>query len=402
MIRMWISYLSLKSLLIFLRKLVRLAFLLFLPSCHEQGNALFKQNLAQYSIQYQDDEISFILDDETSLDFEKWRFHEGLGLFYFANRINRSIYIYEIGKEEPLLVVPIEREGPNGIPQIEQVYVHNLDSIFILSQYGDHVVHLLDREGERLDKFVIRDRQKQELGGTSGSQFGKNDFFFADNKLLLPVGSLEELERSKKPDAAFLIFDIKRREKTFLLNYPQKSRDYNFFLYSGMSFGGWNPSNGRYYLSFPYDHNLYYWSMENNEIHSTNQINPYVRLAEKGLEENGQDYIEWFMVYHSWYDKMLINPTDGTLWRTTLAGWNIERDNRTYDPETSRNSNGEKAWMYTFVYDADGLLIGKVNESLLLSPLLFHQGNMFKMVPNPDPETAENKVIFQRFNLVVG
>ena len=378
---------------------VWLVFSLLVSSCHEQGNALFIQYVPQYSIQYQDEEISFILDDETSLDFEKWRFHDGLGLFYFANRINRSIYIYEIGKEEPLLVVPIEREGPNGIPQIEQVYVHNPDSIFVLSQYGDHVVHLLNQEGERMDKFVIRNRQNQDLGGTSGSQFGKNDFFFADNKLLLPVGSLEETEKSKKSDAALLVFDIKSREKTFLLNYPSKSHDYNFFLYSGMSFGAWNPSNERYFLSFPYDHHVYYWSMENNEIHSTNQINPNVRLAEKGLEENGQDYIEWFMVYHSWYDKMLVNPMDGTLWRTALAGWNIDRDNRTYNPETSRNSNGERAWMYTFLYNADGLLTGKVNESLLLTPVLFHQGKMFKMVPNSDPETAENKVIFRSFSL---
>lgn len=369
----------------------------FLVSCSSERNeTLF---ISEYQVKLGNESIQFELDSLTSLDFQKWRFNNEHNLFYFFNSINRSLYIYEIGKEAPQAIIPLEREGPNGIPKIDQVYVHDLDNIFILSEYNDHTATIINRKGEIKNRFILSNRASGEPLTTLGLQFGKNDFYFHKGKVYLTIGPRVETYVQGTIYPSLLIFDTATLEKEYVLDYPKRSIEYNFGPYGAISYGLLNPLTNDYIISFPYQHSLKGVNLYSMDEMIGTDINPFVRLANTSLDDHSPNDNSWYYYYHGWYDNMLFNPIDTTIWRMSTVGLELEKGNDPSDPSLV-NIHGGKENFYTFIFDKNLQVIGYVKGFIHIRPILFNDGKMYKMVPNEDPQTAENSVVFLSFELL--
>jgi hypothetical protein len=74
-------------------------------------------------------------------------------LLGFNNRTN-SIDMIDLGKEKLIGHIPIEKEGPNGIPgNIEGIYFHNKDSIFAFSS---GIIYIIDSKARITKKIELR------------------------------------------------------------------------------------------------------------------------------------------------------------------------------------------------------------------------------------------------------
>lgn len=375
--------------------LVLISFLIF--SCADEKNPEIHTN--EYHVRLALDSIYFELDSITSLDFEKWRYNSDQKLFYFFNKLNPTLYIYKVGEEFPVAIIPIDREGPNGIPKIDQIHVHNLDSIFILSQFNDHFASLINREGKIQNRFILSNSATVEPFSTLELQFGKNDFYFHQGKLYLPVGPRVENYVQNNIYPSLLIFDMETLEKEYVLEYPKRSREFNFGPYGSISYGLLNPATNDYVLCFPYEHSLMGVNLSSKNKKYGTDSNSFVRLANTSIDDHAPHDNTWYYYYHGWYDKMLFNPLDTTIWRMATVGFQLEKGQDTSDPSLV-NIHGGKENFYTFIYDKNLELKGYVKEFLHLRPVLFIDGKMYKMATNRDPETAESRVIFKRFELV--
>jgi hypothetical protein len=193
--------------------------------------------LQEYQITYATDSLTFFLDDESSIDFDIWRINADLGLLSFYNSFNRSVYIYEIGKQEYKYKIPIAREGPNAIPRISQIYVHNLDSIFILSAINDHTAFLIDTTGIVKNKFILSSREANEPFTSQSMQFGKQDFYFDKSKIYLTLMPRGEEFNPENRYPALLIFDAQTSQKDYFMDFPNRFYEVNLGPYLGNSYG---------------------------------------------------------------------------------------------------------------------------------------------------------------------
>ena len=371
--------------------------IIFMASCIEKDD--FRMAISRFEVQFSDDYVFFELDSVTSFDFQKWRFNNATKNFYFFNSISRSIYIYHIGKEHPIAIVPIDREGPNGIPKIDQIYLHNLDSIFVFSEVYDHVASLINSKGVIINRFILSSSAGSEPLSTLGLQFGKDDLFYNNDKLYLTVGPRVENYKPKNIYKSLLIFDIHTHSKEYVLDYLDRSRKFNFGPYGSVSYGLLNPFTNNFVIGFPYDHSLIGFDISSKDEIQGISSNPFVRLASTSIDDYPAEQHLWYYYRHGWYDKLALNPIDTTIWRMSTVGLQVEQGQNYSDP-TLVNIHGGKENFFTFIYDKDLQLKGYVNEFLHLKPILFSDGNMYKFVPNSDPLTAESRIIFRSFHLV--
>ena len=354
--------------------------------------------LPEFQVNFKSDSLVFHLDDETSVQFDNWRFNHELGVFSFFNPINRSVYIYEVGNESYRFKIPIEREGPNAIPRISQIHVHGVDSIFILSAFNNHTAFLIDTTGSVLDKYELSNRQQGEYFTSGSLQFGKQDFYFYEDKIFLTVMPRGENYKAKEKYPSLLIFDINTEKKEYFVDFPSRFYDFNFGVFQGMSHGLFHSSSKKFILSYPYHHELKSLDIITGEEFESKMGNPYVRLANYSNPDSEKE-MRWYGFYFGWYDRMLFNPVDQTIWRMATVGRNFDKD-QDLNESTIRNIHGGNEQFFTFIYDLDLKLKGFVKEFLHFQPIIFHEGKMYKKVPNTNPVTAENLVIFRHFELV--
>ncbi len=77
----------------------------------------------------------------------------GINYFSFLNPQTSSIYLYDYKSTALKKIIKISKQGPNAIEfRIDNYYIHNLDSIFIISDESFYF-YLIDQEAKLLKKY---------------------------------------------------------------------------------------------------------------------------------------------------------------------------------------------------------------------------------------------------------
>lgn len=136
-----------------------LIYLLFLPLFLSCGG---KQESKNYTLTPSDKNLVFALDTKTYpymscvLPYIDTNGKEYLTLQCIdAN----TIHFYDMNSGKHEFEIKTDQEGPNGVGRFSGYYIHNLDSIYLSTIYGDVLIRI-NRKGEVLERIPIKQSQE--------------------------------------------------------------------------------------------------------------------------------------------------------------------------------------------------------------------------------------------------
>lgn len=214
-------------------------------------------------------EKRYLLDDgsSNSIAYLQYIHNDTLPLFSFLNTYSNSIYLYDAKEGTLLDTIFFEKEGADGVGEIQGYCYHNADSIYVYA-YGSGRVQRADRSGKvakhhRLfDPDAIAEDTTQFL--TSPYAETRTPLLYRDGKLIMSGGFFAEttLERADNTFVT-LLYDEARAKVNYANPYPEQYRKYDwgggfFYRQPSVALAG----TGELLISFPADHRLWRYNLQ--------------------------------------------------------------------------------------------------------------------------------------------
>jgi len=206
-------------------------------------------------------ETKFPLDSVTSgssdykvyLDLKKQR------IFAFDNPSKNRIYVYNYDRQKLIKFIEFQREGPEGIGQMEGFYIHTLDSIFIPSTQNQ-ALYLVNQNSKIVKKYPYPKREGRDF----------LQIFFTSHNPATLVGNLiyctpTVFGRTEKKPKNAIVLDLiteKWEEKGSIPDTYDKGyfAAPNFYT----SYYDYNPDKDIYVHSFPIDNYVYAYDLKDS------------------------------------------------------------------------------------------------------------------------------------------
>jgi hypothetical protein len=196
--------------------------------------------------------------------------HEGRDYFSFLNKEQNRIYVYDMEFEDIKYYTPFDREGPNGVGSVEGYHIFNPDSILFLDSWTNKV-SLTDKAGSLVEKFTMSGNMVSispllpvpRLGTTNPVHQYKGKFYFTGYS----IGEFKLETNSNRP--VILSYDKSIKKVTYDLSYPDIYQDVSWGATSYRAiYSDINPQTNHLIISFPADHNLWFYNVENGNSFS--------------------------------------------------------------------------------------------------------------------------------------
>jgi len=188
------------------------------------------------------------------------------------NRNGHQLELYHLSQNSPLGLIALKKTGPDGIPTVSNLYVHNLDSIFILSF---HKLLLINREGKILKSIRVNNSTNTDVNGIDfdqlvfcGSTEDMNSMYFDDrtNRLFIPTKSVRSAsEEIYYQPSLFGYLDLNTLDYTPIdVSYPNEFKDRVFPLVKpNISF-----YKERVIYNFPFSSKIFVYDINKRSVHS--------------------------------------------------------------------------------------------------------------------------------------
>jgi hypothetical protein len=209
--------------------------------------------------------------------------------FLGYNRIKHSIDIFNLTAEDYQTRVDLEKEGPNGIPDVISFTPVTLDSLYIMSSYR---ISLVNTTGEILDKISINTSASNVKGHDSQEAFfwiEKDEAIHFSAKRKTLYGLYHSMEygtcdkRRYQSDQLVSAIDLKENKMSFLpVSYPADKREKSYGFMPAL-FMTWDHDSLLY--NFRHDPNIYLYDLNRHETTIFDGRSQYTR--------NSADPMEW-------------------------------------------------------------------------------------------------------------
>ena len=136
----------------------------------------------------------------------------------------RKIHFAQIYDPSKSFDVKVSMDGPNGVGSLDSFLVKNLDSIFVLNQFG-YRLYLIDTSGTLKDKYLLIGEINEGSSEISylPSPMPNSEIVDLGNKLLFPVGPdvnpYEGFDYNKFKTGVLL--DLNTKKFSYELDYPE-------------------------------------------------------------------------------------------------------------------------------------------------------------------------------------
>jgi hypothetical protein len=265
---------------------------------------------------------AFELDDETSYLTEYLQFIPGKSgeredYFSFLNTYNNAIYFYDYKTGRFSHRIKYNKEGPDGVGDIQGYYYSNSDSVYIHA-YWAFLIFLTDSEAKVKAKYKVDvDKLTIDAGmlyPTVYTQTGAPMKKYKNTIIAtgFMAGEYEKETPTNRPVGVF--YDVTTDKRSYAINYPEQYRQYNWgggFMYR-LPFYDLSGS-GSMVVSFSADHYLTEYSLETGkeERHyaGSSAIKEIKSLdvPKSTLLVPAERQVEWYMTNSSYrevyYDK---------------------------------------------------------------------------------------------------
>ena len=279
-------------------------------SSFEESTAKYYMNLVESR------KITFPIDENTYYNskcifqFEK----DNKEYLSFQNTEKRQydIQIYDISSQEKVKAIPMQKQGPNGVPSVFGVkYVDSLGT-FLLFQSNFRRITMFSENGEVLRKYKIESPKTPFIGYTVDSYY-YNPSFLKDSVLYLApsAGKPNMKKEDWRKTPMLLSLNLETGEVDFPpINYPSIFNQAVKNLAAGADYSyDYNSKDNRLVCSFiSYDS-----IMVTDDLHSVKWFDGKSRYLEKNLKPRLAEASEGFRefaalkqsghYFHLMYDK---------------------------------------------------------------------------------------------------
>ncbi|MFY0593722.1 DUF4221 family protein [Roseivirga sp.] len=212
---------------------------LLLLSCGEKESQRTITSLNQKGeLVFKVDTLKIEIDDESSYTYFRFDTYEKGGEFYFIkyHSSQHALLFYDVAKKRLSKTVSLEKGGPNGIGNIQNFQVHNLDSIFVFDEGN---MKLINDNGEVFFRMNLFSEAPEGVLIDFASPESK-PFYSATLKRVILENSIRRNASLEEKNSPFLIaIDLNTKEFEFI--GPQhaplmKNAKVGYGTYQGISF----------------------------------------------------------------------------------------------------------------------------------------------------------------------
>lgn len=239
-----------------------ISFLFFCLSCTEEGkvvNERFNHSGKELTLSLINTK-EYPLDEETSYltSYLQYIDTDSMAQLCFMNTYNNSIYMYEAVSGEFNKKITFQKEGDNGVNDLQGFYFINNDSIYVYS-YRTNILYLADQEAEIRSKMTMYDATESNENYFLPSPYLQTRSPLKGFKDKLYCGGFvsgENLIETTENRPVITAVDYNNKNKAYRVNYPKQYADYNWaggFAYR-MPFFDLDSSS--LIVSFAADHHL--------------------------------------------------------------------------------------------------------------------------------------------------
>jgi hypothetical protein len=344
-----------------MKKFIYLLFLLFLVACVDNGGSVVnkeqKKHTNNLTLVFSGIK-EFDLDDETSYLTEYMQLIDTDTATYFSfhNKYSNSIYLYDYDSSRFQRKIQYQKEGNNGVGDIQGYVYVNEDSIFVYSYWG-YTLYLTNSKAAVLSKkrfddvlerrdiiypapYIQTSTPLKKLGHNiicEGFVSGETDL---ENTLSRLVG---------------IIYNLEDQTANYVINYPEQYAKYNWA--GGLTYRNpyFDVDNQSIIVSFSADHYLLEYSLSTGEqkkhyagSSSIKEIKsyPFPKDEPKNLDRE----FEWYM-YNPSYQGVFYDKYKNLYYR--IARLPVK--------EYNKGDNGNKKPIIIIVLDSELNYLGEVS-----------------------------------------
>ena len=265
-------------------------------------------------------------------------------------RIN-AIQIYSWQSKEMLKRIYLEKEGPNGVGEATYMFVHSLDSIFVLTSYL-YKVSLVNAEGKLLQKYSLLsksvkfDESKGYAPKVSENDYaglpwgGVNAMFVANNELYMGcVPSINPfIKEHYERGLLGMKVNLATKQIDYFMPFPRIYRDKMFFpLGYTHSTSCYNPIKNTLVYSFPCDAKVYEMDLNTNKIVSYLANSSYFKEIEifstNPAEDPNRAEKEFdFAISHASFERIRYDPYRKIYYRNILLPNTKKKEENDWHP----------------------------------------------------------------------
>jgi hypothetical protein len=262
----------------------------------------------------------FELDDETSYMMSYIQHVDNSGDAYltFYNSYNTSIYLYSYESGQFIKKIHYEKEGPDGVGDMQGYFYANDDSIFVYSYWGGFLMHtnsdatVLSKERLNSDALNALTGKSENLDMIYPAPYLKTATPMKKygNKFILGgfvAGEPTTETATNRP--VCLLYDMEKHTVEYIINYPEQYAKYNWCGGFAYRLPCIDLNNEKIIVSFSADHYLTSYSLKTGKQekhYAGSSLIKGIKSYSEGKDApcNGDREMEWFM-YNPSYQNVL-------------------------------------------------------------------------------------------------
>ena len=244
----------------------------------------------------------FHVNENISVLTQYIQYIDTLNLFSLYNKYDNAIYFFDYPDGKQKRKIQLMREGDNGVGLIQGYDYVNEDSIFVYN-YGTGYAYMVNSEGKLLWKksLPVLDAAWSDLRPAFPYVETDSPIVYADRKLFFcGMRSSESPLETSTNSPIMTIYDFQTDSVFFRLNYPEQYQKYSWG-------GGFcrrpyftvNRHKSLAVVSFPQDHNLYVYSLQDgkqSKYYSGSRLVDRIEAYDekKGVQSDENRVLRWF------------------------------------------------------------------------------------------------------------
>jgi len=364
--------------------LILLTFSILFSACNKQDKMPFGNKFTLEKT----GEIAFALDSMTKKEHSVVNFSQDYNSLCVFNDINHSIYFFDVSTQATTKVIPIEKEGPNGVSSVEAMLVHKRDSIFLYNPSTNKIT-LLNERAEVIRHFSFFDRNLGEPARVLSPEI----YFNGQNLYLLGRVASFTTESKNKNIVKYI---IEKDSTEFLMDYPASYQDGKWSSILMNKYANYDPASNNFIVSFPFDPFLYVFNEKLSETAPYYAGSDLMKQPEQ-ITAKEKSSIGSYLLGNSWYGRLFYDPYNKTYLRSASIGYDMENTNTEDGKYSSNNRDG--IFHVTIILDKDFQKVGEVINMDFYKTTFSTKEGIYIQDFEIDPEN-EDTMIFSRYQLV--
>lgn len=308
---------------------VVLTIIMSFMACGTKESSRVYSDINQYGeLVYQMDTLKIEIDDKTSYTYHRFDTFEEQDKFYLVRyqASTHSLLFFDLDKRKLAKTIKMDRGGPNGIGDVQNLYIHNLDSIFVFD-IGN--IKIMNDDAEVFYSMNIYASAPQEWLVSFASAEAK-PFYQTDLKSIILKKSLRRSASEVERSEPFLVA-VDLESRVFKLIGPQhadlmRDAEIGYGPYHGMNF---THTDSLILYNYPVSSSVYSYNLLTGEnLEFDGEVSSISNQAAEFKNAPTQAFINSYRFETPVFYNVLYDPYRQLYYR-------LHRTGKDYDPQVN-------------------------------------------------------------------